>query len=137
MTWINTEGGMGFMKFLLLGLMLLLLIICFIFQIRDIYFMKEYKRTSNSNFECGYLKRQITKKGYTISECENIFCKKNFEKNKNSCPQKCRGRVYSDAPQNLEILFSSDRFYFAKKIAYLSGTFFAGLLTVLNIMDKL
>ena len=80
------------MELLLLGLMLFLLFICFMFQIRDIYMLKEYKKTNNSNFECGYLKRQITKKGYTISECENIFCKK-FEKNKNSCPQKCRERV--------------------------------------------
>lgn len=125
------------MKAFFLFLMFVLLLICFVFQIRDIYIIKKYKRTNNSNFECGYLKKQVNKKGHTISECENMFCNKNFQKNNNVCPSKCRGHIYSDAPQSLELIFSADNFYYAKKIAYLSGTFFAGLLTILNIIDKI
>lgn len=125
------------MKVYLLFLMFILLFICFVFQVRDIYIMKKYKRTDNINFECGHLKKYVNKKGHTISECENMFCEKDFKKNNNICPLKCPGHVFSDAPQSLELIFSADRFYCAKKIAYLSGTVFAGLLTILNIIDKI
>lgn len=125
------------MKVCLLILMFVLLVICFIFQVRDIYIMKKYKRTDNDRFECGHLQRQTNRKGYTISECENPLCREAFKKNNDNCPSKCRGRIYADAPQSLEVIFSADNFYCAKKIAYLIGTVFSSVLTILNIIDKI
>ena len=125
------------MEVCLLLLMVVLLVVCFIFQVRDIYIMKKYKRTDNAEFVCGHLKRQTNRKGYTISECENPLCREAFKKNNDDCPSNCRGRIYSDAPQSLEMIFSADKYYCAKKIAYLSGTVFSSVLTILNIIDKI
>lgn len=99
--------------------------------------MKKYKKTDNDNFTCGYLKKQVNYKGNTVSECENMFYKEKFIKNNDCCPSKCPGRVYSDVPQSLELIFSADGLFCAKKITYLIGTIFAELLTILNIIDKI
>ncbi len=125
------------MKFLLLCVMFVLLLICFVFQVRDIYIMKKYKRTDNTNFKCGHLKTQINRIGHTISECGNVFCCDKFKENDNNCPSNCQGRIYSDAPNNLELIFCADNFYCTKKIVYLSTTIFASILTILNIIDRI
>lgn len=118
-------------------IMLLLLLVSFVFQIRDFYYLSRYKKPYDNTVRCRFRRIHTKERGFKVVECTNIFWNKKFEKLGKHCPSNCRGRRYMDAKDDFETMSSTDIYYIAKKIAYISGTIFSTILVILNIIEKL
>lgn len=72
-------------------IMIILLLVSFVFQIRDFYYLSRYKKPYDNTVRCRFRRIHTKERGFKVVECTNIFWNKKFEKLGKHCPSNCRG----------------------------------------------
>lgn len=119
------------------GSLICLFMILLIFEIRELYYFKNYQRPETDEEGCLFKKIKSGKNGITIGTCTNKFYSKKFKENGDSCPKRCNGQTYLDCVYNFETMTRTDKYFIAKKVLGMLGSILGIILTVLNIFDKI